>query len=63
MQTIIREMRGIPMFLLKEYLVEMGGSEVDENQIEGSRWSVNLSRMEPFRIGSLEVGRPYLRSR
>jgi hypothetical protein len=49
--------------LLKEYLVEMGGSEVDENQIEGSRWSVNLSRMEPFRIGSLEVGRPYLRSR
>ena len=60
MQTIIREMRGIPMFLLKEYLVEMGGSELEENQVEGPEWTVNLSRMEPFRIGSLEVGQTLL---
>ena len=60
MQTIIREMRGIPMFLLKEYLVEMGGSELEENQVQGPGWIVNLSRMEPFRIGSLEVGQTLL---
>ena len=56
MQTIIREMRGIPFFLLKEYLVDMGGTEVDENHVSGKGWNVTLSRMEPYRIGSLSVG-------
>jgi hypothetical protein len=60
MQTIIREMRGIPLFLLKEYLEEMGGKELDENQVQGPGWNVNLSRMEPFRLGSLEIGQTLL---
>ena len=60
MQTIIREMRGIPLFLLKEYLEEMGGIELVENQVQGPEWTVNLSRMEPFRIGSLEIGQTLL---
>ena len=60
MQTIIREMRGIPFFLLKEYLVDMGGKEVDENHVEGPGWHVTLTRMEPFRIGSLSVGQAKL---
>ncbi len=60
MQTIIREMRGIPMFLLKEYLVEMGGEEIEENQMKGPGWSVDISRMEPFTIGSLSIGQTLL---
>ena len=60
MQTIIREMRGIPYYLLKEYLQELGGSLVDENLIRGDGWSVRLERMEPFRLGSLEVGQTRL---
>ena len=60
MQTIVREMRGIPFFLLKEYLVDMGGTEVDENHVQGPGWMVELSRMEPFRIGSLSVGQARL---
>lgn len=60
MQTIVREMRGIPFFLLKEYLEEMGGTLINENQVQGPGWSVELSRMEPFRIGSLEVGQTRL---
>lgn len=61
MQTIVSEMRGIPYFLLKEYLQELGGSLVDENLIRGDGWSVHLERMEPFRLGSLEVGQTRLR--
>jgi hypothetical protein len=60
MQTLVREMRGIPYFLLKEYLQELGGSLVDENLIRGDGWSVSLERMEPFRLGSLEVGQTRL---
>jgi hypothetical protein len=60
MQTIIREMRGIPYFLLKEYLQELGGTLLDENHVQGNGWSVHLERMEPFRLGSLEVGQTRL---
>jgi len=56
MQKIIREMRGIPFFLLKEYLEEMGGTVIGEDQVHGPGWQVQLTRIEPFRIGSLEVG-------
>ena len=60
MQTIVREMRGIPLWLLREYLQEMGGTAVDEYFVQAAGWSVRLRRMEPFRLGSLEVGQTHL---
>jgi len=60
MQTLVHEMRGIPYFLLKEYLQEMGGTLIEENFLQGDGWSVRLERMEPFRLGSLEVGQTRL---
>jgi hypothetical protein len=60
MQTIVQELRGIPYYLLKEYLQEMGGSLVNENRVCGEGWCVQLERMEPFRLGSLEVGQTRL---
>jgi hypothetical protein len=49
-------MRGIPLWLLREYLQEMGGTALGEDQIAGDGWRVRLTRLEPFRLGSLEVG-------
>lgn len=60
MQTIVREMRGIPYFLLMEYLQEMGGTLMDDDFIRAEGWSVHLERMEPFRLGSLSVGQTRL---
>jgi len=60
MQTVVHEMRGIPYFLLKEYLQELGGQPANENLIVGDGWKVSLERMEPFRIGSLAVGQTRL---
>jgi hypothetical protein len=54
--TIIHEMRGIPFWLLREYLEEMGGTTAVEDVVTGDGWKVKLTRMEPFRLGSLEVG-------
>ncbi len=60
MQTLVRELRGIPYFLLKEYLQELGGFLVDEHIVRGEGWTVTLESMEPYRLGSLEVGQTRL---
>lgn len=60
MQKIVREMRGIPLFLLREYLEEMGGSLAGENRVEAPGWRVTLTRLPPFEIGSLSVGQTRL---
>jgi hypothetical protein len=60
LQTITREMRGIPYFLLKEYLVELGGALVDENLIVGDGWSVRLTKLAPYQLHSLQVGQTRL---
>jgi hypothetical protein len=60
MPTLVREMRSIPLWLLREYLVEMGGTAVDDHLVQAEGWSVRLTRMEPFRLGSLEVGQTRL---
>ena len=57
---IVREMRGIPFFLLYEYLVKLDGTAVSKDCVKGSGWSVRLTRLEPFRIGSLSVGQTCL---
>ena len=56
MPKLEREIRGIPYFLLVEYLEEMGGKVIGEGLVWGPGWEVHLTRIEPFRIGSLEVG-------
>jgi hypothetical protein len=60
MQKIVREMRGIPYFLLKEYLEEMGGTSISDTQVQAEGWSVKLTKMEPFRLGSLSIGQTRL---
>jgi len=49
-------MRGIPFFLLREYLEELGGEATSETRVEGPGWWAELEKMEPFRLGSLSVG-------
>ena len=55
-RSIVREIRGIPLFLLREYLEELGGTSTNEDRVEGPGWQADLVKMEPFRIGSLSVG-------
>lgn len=51
-----RQIRGIPLWLLREYLEELGGTAVSDTRIEGEGWHVTLAKMEPFTLGSLSVG-------
>lgn len=51
-----RQIRGIPLWLLREYLEELGGTAVSETEVRGEGWTITLAKMEPFTIGSLRVG-------
>lgn len=46
----------IPLWLMKEYLTELGATEVDEHTLEADAWQAVVSKGEPFRLGSLQVG-------
>lgn len=50
-----RELRGIPLWLLKEYLTEIGGKE-EENRMLGTGWKIQLTQMDDFQVGSIRVG-------
>lgn len=46
----------IPLWLMKEYLMELGATETGENVLEAAGWRAVVRRGEPYRIGSLVVG-------
>ena len=55
--SIIREVNGIPLWLMKEYLIELGGEAAGDNQVAGDGWVAVFARIEDFKIGSISVGR------
>ena len=50
------EYHGVPQWLLKEYLVDLGAEEVEENLMQGDGWRAAVSKAEPNHIGSLVIG-------
>ena len=47
---------GVPLWLMKEYLTELGAREMAENVLVANGWQAVVSKGEPVRIGSLVVG-------
>ncbi len=48
---------GIPLWLMKEYLSDLGATETAENTMTAAGWQAVVDRGEPVKIGSLVVGR------
>jgi hypothetical protein len=48
--------RGLPIWLIRDYLLELGGKVSSENAITGHGWRIFLTQMEDYQIGSLKVG-------
>ena len=48
---------GVPIWLMKKYLADLGAVETEENVMVGDGWQVAVRKSEPARIGSLVVGR------
>ena len=57
-----RVLRGIPRWLLVEYLEGLGGVQAagatseDEDLVEGDGWQARLTQLEDYRVGSLSSG-------
>lgn len=47
---------GVPLWLMKEYLGQLGGQEVMEDVMAGSGWRAELRKAARRSIGSLSVG-------
>jgi len=47
---------GVPVWLMKDYLTQLGGIETGEDVIEGDGWRAELRKAERRQIGSLSVG-------
>jgi len=48
---------GVPDWLMKKYLTDLGGAETGEHAVIGDDWQAVISKGEPYRIGSLVCGR------
>lgn len=46
----------IPLWLMKEYLTELGAKETEENVLVAEKWQASVAKGEPFKLGSLRVG-------
>ena len=55
-QTQQNDYYGVPIWLMKDYLVQLGGREVQENVLEGAGWRAELRKAEVRHLGSLRVG-------
>ncbi|HEX5136181.1 MAG TPA: DUF1952 domain-containing protein [Planctomycetota bacterium] len=51
----VHDVRAIPLWLLREYLVDAGG-RAEGGRIVGPRWRATLTELEDYRIGGLAVG-------
>ena len=56
MTQFIEEIHAIPLWLLRDYLAEVGGSVETENRVAGEGWTAVLTKIEPRHVGSLRVG-------
>lgn len=48
---------GVPLWQMKEYLVELGAKETSSNVLAAEQWQAVVSKSEPIKLGSLVVGR------
>ena len=48
---------GVPLWLMKKYLTDLGAVETAENVLAADSWRTVVKKSEPVKIGSLVAGR------
>jgi len=54
---ITREVNGIPLWLMREYLEELGGKAKGDNDVTAADWDAHIYKVEDFKLGSISIGR------
>ena len=47
---------GVPLWLMKEYLGQLGAQEISENAMVAEGWRASLRKADPHHLGSLVIG-------
>ena len=55
MERYVRDVRAVPLWLMREYMVELGARD-DGGGLVGDGWQAHLRSLGDYRIGSLVVG-------
>lgn len=55
-----RTLRSLPLWLLQEYLVELGGQLNPDGSVQGCGWTAKMKQVDDFQIGSIRVGQVHL---
>lgn len=56
MASFSRDIRAVPIWLLRDYLTKLGGAVQPGGEVVGPGWQATLTQLEDYRIGSLRVG-------
>ncbi|MCB8966106.1 MAG: DUF1952 domain-containing protein [Chloroflexota bacterium] len=56
MADVDRVIRGIPAWLMGEYLQELGGVAQGNGRFTGPDWVAHVTQIEDFHLGSLHIG-------
>ena len=51
-----RDVRGVPLWLLRDYMLDEGGTAESDTRVVGDGWVITFTQLEDFEIGSLRVG-------
>jgi hypothetical protein len=54
--TVVRDIRAIPIWLLREYLEQAGGTTGDDGAVVGDGWTATLTQLDDAAVGSLRIG-------
>lgn len=55
MATFTQEVRSVPLWLLRDYLVELGGTAESDTHVVGDQWEARLTELSDHEVGSLSV--------
>ncbi len=53
---IERDYRSLPLWLAREYLIEVGGHTEADGNVRGAGWRAQLSEGDAIPIGALRIG-------
>ena len=59
--AVDRVITGLPVWLLREYVAEIGARRGRNGTLRGDGWAAHLERADDFQVGSLRVGQVRLR--
>jgi hypothetical protein len=60
MASIEQRIRAVPLWLLEQYLTELGGERNHSGEVQGDGWRARLTQEEDYEIESLSVGQVHL---